>query len=93
MSPSSVQVGRVGPGDPVLDERDDHEDEQQRHRHRGGVAELEAGERGLVDVVLQHPGRVDRPARVAIATVSNTWNEPTTLMIRTTAMTGAAAAR
>ncbi len=63
MSPSSGQVRRVGSGEPVLDEGDDHQDEQQRDRHRGGITELESPERDVVDVVLEHPRRVDRARR------------------------------
>src|SRR4030095_12155522 len=57
---SSGQVGRLGPGEPVLDERDDHEDGQQRYRHGRRAAEVEAAEGDAVDVVLEPPGRVDR---------------------------------
>src|SRR5690242_11102216 len=53
MSPPLVQVGRAGPGDPVLDGGDDHEHDEQRHRHRRGVAELEPAEGDVVDVELQ----------------------------------------
>src|SRR4051794_82345 len=62
ISASSGQVRRLGPGEPVLSEGDDHQDEQQADRHGGGVTELEPSERDVVDVVLQHPRRVHRTA-------------------------------
>ena len=67
----------------------DHEDDAAGRRHRRGVAELEAAERDVVDVELQHLV-TRRPARRAVvtATVSNTWNEPMTVMIRTSARIG-----
>src|SRR5262245_7761665 len=55
MSPSSGQVGLAGPGESILRECDDRQDHEQGHRHGRGVAELEAAERDVVDVVLEHP--------------------------------------
>src|SRR3954469_5945014 len=50
----SVQVRGAGAGEPVLGEGDRHQDDQEGHGQRRGVAELEATERLVVDVVLEH---------------------------------------
>src|SRR3954447_17971351 len=58
----SVQVGGAGAGEPVLGEGDRYQDDEKRHGQRRGVAELEAAERHVVDVVLEHARGVHRAA-------------------------------
>ena len=58
----SVEVGAAGSHQPVLDQRDDGEQQHQRDREGGGVAELQPPEGQVVDVELEHVRRARRAA-------------------------------